>query len=243
MLLKARPSDDLDWVIEKKPEIFEFDLGLSAPYYPIDDQLEFSARARALKHFTESVWPKYPNTEGILYRGSVDFSEYFLWNEKQESQLMEFSKDLPEMNELHQKRLFCASVFVYYFQMLAHNLPDEMSLKLVLDLSISGSLAEKYHLLFPMRFEHFELEHKLLSSSNVGVLFPRDEMCSKEVLIKLDHLLHQLDRPRVVYELSLTEEWEGLDELLVLPGILSEQGKRGVMGFVAAGGEVKEISG
>lgn len=240
MYLLARPQDDLNWEILGKPEIFEFDLGLREPYYPIDDQLQFSTRAKALTHFTETVWPSHSEAKAILYRGSADFNAYFQWNEKHETNFFEFKKMLPSSSEIHQKRLFCATIFVYYFQMLAHKLPDEMQIKLILDPTDCGSLAEKLHLLSPERFQHFELEHSLKSCSNIGVLFPSDEMCSQEVLLKLDANLKRFEKPRAVYEPLLTEQWDGLDELYVLPEELSEQGKRGLMGFLAAGGKVIE---
>ena len=134
MLLKACPHDDLDWKIQGEPETFEFDLGLSAPNYPIDDQLEFSARAKALKYFSESVWPSHPNSSGVLYRGSADFSRFFFWNDKQKKQFIEFSRGFNGLSELHLRRLYCVSVFIYYFQLLSHNLPDEMLLKIILNM-------------------------------------------------------------------------------------------------------------
>lgn len=243
MYLKARPQDDLSWEIVGEPKIFEFDLGLNEPYFPIDDQLQFAARAKALTHFTETVWPNYSNAKGILYRGPADFSSHFLWNERHESNFVQFKETLAPLEERHQKRLFCASIFVYYFQMLAHKLPDEMQLKLILDSNECGSLAEKHHLLSPERFEHFEIEHELLSDSNCGILFPSDELCSQEILSKLDAILEKFENPRAIYEPLMTEQWDGLDELYILPEALSEQGRRGVMGFLAAGGKVIEVSG
>lgn len=48
---------------------------------------------------------------------------------------------------------------------------------------------------------------------------------------------------RVIEIPFLTEEWDGLDKLIVFPSALEPQGKRKIAGFLAAGGEVIEIPG
>lgn len=145
--LSARPHDDLNWQIESHPSVFEFDLGLHEPHFPLEDELHFQALAAALTHFTKNVWPQFPEARGILYRGNADFSSFFCWSEKQEENFREWKEDRPENEEAHLKRLFCAETFITYFQMLAHRLPDEMPLTLVLNVENCGTLAQRLHLL------------------------------------------------------------------------------------------------
>lgn len=241
MKLAARPSSDLDWNIEGDVKRFEWDLGLQDPYFPLEDELYFQALGLALSHFTKNVFPKHPHAEAVLYRGSLDFSFFFRWSEKQEENFAVWKEGRKEVNERHLKRLFCLEAFVAYFQMLAHKLPDEMPLILSLDCSDIDSVAEMLHLLSPERLEHFTIETDLSFSSSTGVCIPTDLACSQEVLDRLDALFHSLESFKPVYEAYLSEQWDGLDEIIVLPGTLTEQGRRKLKGFEAAGGVVREF--
>lgn len=238
MKLFARPQDDLKWVIEETPSHFEFELGLNAPYFPLEDELYFQALSAALTHFSKEIWPRFPASQAILYRGSADFSTHFLWTEGQQANFSQWKKQLPEGDETHLKRIFCLESFIAYFQMLAHKLPDEMPILLYLDPPSCGTLAEKLHLLSPERYEHFQVETSLHYTSATGVCFPPDSACTPEVLARIDRLFDQLPSFRAVYENMLTEQWDGLDLLYVLPEALTERGKRKLRGFEAAGGKV-----
>ncbi len=230
----------MNWKIEGNPSVFEFDLGLHEPYFPLEDELYFNSLGVALSHFTKEVWPLFPQARGILFRGKADFSSFFRWTESQEANYRIWKENLPHNDEIHLKRLFCAEAFVNYFQMLAHKLPDELPLTLVLNAENTGSLAQTLHLLSPERFEHFHLESGFQFESNVGVCFPPDSECSRQVLDTLDILLRKLPSYKAVYEPLLTEQWDGLDQIYVLPNALTQRGKRKLMGFKAAGGEVIE---
>lgn len=236
MKLFARPQDDLNWKIEGTPSVFEFELGLNAPYFPLEDELYFQAIAAALTHFSQEVWPRFPSAQALLYRGSADFSKHFLWSERQEANFSQWRSQLPVGEETHLKKIFCLESFIAYFQMLAHRLPDEMPLLLHLEPPSQGTLAEKLHLLSPERYEHFQVER--VYTSNLGVCFPPDSECSPSVLAKIDELLTELPHFRPVYETLLTEQWDGLDTIYVLPEALTERGRRKLKGFEAAGGEV-----
>ncbi len=237
MKLFIRPEDDLNWNIEGEPSLFEF---VFAPIL-LEDELYFNALAMGLTHFTREVWPRFPSSKAILYRGEADFSKNFLWTERQEANFLEWKADKPVGDEALQKRLFCAEVHVAYFQMLAHKLPDELPLILHLEAKETGTLAETLHLLSPERFEHFELQPGRAGESNIGVCFPPDTECGKEVLEKIDRLLSRLPHFKPVYENLLTEQWDGLDELYVFPEALTARGRRKLMGFEAAGGKVHEF--
>ncbi len=237
MRLTGRPHDDLNWEVEKTPAAFEFDLGLSDPYFPLEDELYFHAISRALSHFSQNIWPSH-KAKAILYRGSADFSAYFSWSERQEENYALFKERLPLKDEDHLKRLFCAEAFVHYFQMLAHKLPDEMPISLILDAKDCGTRAQELHLLSPARFEHFDLE--MAYSSNVGICFPDDAVCSDEILSEIDVLIERLGSFKPVYEPLLTEQWDGLDEIYVISKAITASCRRKLLGFQAAGGKVTE---
>lgn len=241
--LSCRPSDSLDWdfqTIPKEGTIFwRFDLGLEDPFFPIDDEMRFASLSLALTKFTQEIWPIYQERTfgAVLYRGSAEFS----WGEPQ----------------THVRRISCANAFANYFQMLAHRLPDEMPLYLLLDATGLGSLAERHHLLSRERFEHFLVATKGLAHTN-GLLWegegvinpqvikasealclPTESMCSGEVLQRLETQMKRIKKPfRVISEAFLTEDWEGVDILHVLRGTLTIQGERKIKGFEAAGGVV-----
>lgn len=252
--LPARASDDLNWskpkqealhAIERGDEIFwEFDLGLSLPYFPLEDELLFRSLSLSLSTFTQELWPVFQkNSRGIcLYKGSVDFSSFFIWSENQFANWNEWIGNRAKAKKEHLRRLFCADSFALYFQMLSHNLPDEMAITLILDGAGCGSLSETLQLLSKERFEHFSLQVQSLSlteSSSLAVCFPEESQCTQEVLEKLDQIFDTLEKPiRVIQEPFLTEGWEGVEYLYVLSEALQERGKRKLMGFCAAGGTV-----
>ena len=238
MRLPAKPHDDLNWKIEGNPSIFELDLGLHEPFFPLEDELHFNALAAALTHFTKEVWPRFPESKGILFRGNADFSTFFRWTESQESNYQIWKEDRPKGDEAHLKRLFCAEAFVAYFQMLAHRLPDELPLSLLLNTENTGTLAQTLHLLSPERFEHFQVDCGLHYQSHIGVCFPPDSECGVKELAQLDALMSRLPSFKPVYENLLTEQWDGLDEIYVLTDALTQRGRRKLMGFEAAGGKV-----
>lgn len=75
-----------------------------------------------------------------------------------------------------------------------------------------------------------------------AVCLPYDQYWDTQFLSCLDSLLSHLivsATPfRLICEEKLTEEWNGVDQLILFPDTLTSHGKRMVQGFCAAGGEV-----
>jgi hypothetical protein len=84
-----------------------------------------------------------------------------------------------------------------------------------------------------------------ITAPAIGVLLPEDDKIDALLIQRLDSLLFDLMKKgvafRVVSEEKLTEQWDGLDKLIVFSSALSTQGKRKLLGFLAAGGEVATI--
>lgn len=262
ILLDCTPSSSLDWNMEKFPKegplFFYFDLGLEAPYFPIDDEMRFQSLSLALNKFTSEIYPRFQDriSGAVLYRGSADFSSHFLWTDKQMENFELWKRERPPSNETHWRRLFTADAFVHYFQMLSHRLPDELPLYLLLDAKGTGTLAERHHLFSKERFEHFLVATKDLAhtcgliwegekieeskeKAKSALCLPMDAACSENVLKTIDEKMGILKTPyRVISEAHLTEQWDGVDELYVLENVLTSQGLRKIKGFLAAGGKV-----
>lgn len=247
--ISCRRTDDLNWqsilkeIVPMEPICWEFDLGLTVPYFPVDDELAFSSLRLALSTFTKKLWPLYSErTEGgILYRGSADFASTFHWSASQEENWILWKQDRKEADLLHLRRLFCADVFANYFQMLSHALPDELKLSLHFTVAGCGSLAEVNQLLSRERFEHFVVEPTFSKDTTapLAVCFPEEAQCSQDILAKFNVIFQTLAEPyRIIAEPFLTESWEGVDRLYVLSEAITAQGKRKLMGFCAAGGVV-----
>ncbi len=254
IVIPAHSRSDLKWDAEiaeaqtaiaaNKRILWKFDLGMNEPFFPLEEELRFQSLTLALSQFTKDVWPLFQeHTEGgILFEGSADFSRYFSWTSRQEENWALWKEGRVVCNEVHERRLFCAEAFIAYFQMLAHRLPDELPLTLRLDAKNLASKAETLHLLSPDRFEHFLLEIEGNPSSpkaRFGVCFPEEAQCSGAVLVQLNRFFSEWTGPfRAVPESMLTQYWDELDDLYVLTGALSGQGRRKLMGFCAAGGRV-----
>lgn len=252
--LPSQISDDLNWSAQKKQALlavesgkkifWEFDLGLSSPYFSLEDELLFHSLSLSLTTFTKELWPLFQkNTEGAcLYQGSIDFSRFFVWTDKQLLNWNAWKLERPLAKEAHLRRLFCADAFAFYFQMLSHRLPDELPITLILSAQGCGTLAEALQLVSKERFEHFNVELKdvpISKASSIAVCFPEEKLCSQQILEKMDQIFDGLEKPiRVIPEPFLTEYWEEVEYLYVLSEALTQNGKRKLMGFCAAGGTV-----
>lgn len=261
VLLPCRPSDSLQWILpEEGPILWQLDLGLEMPYFPLEEEMQFHALELALSKFTKEVWPVYQERTlgAILYRGHADFNTYFSWTERQIENWNLWNEERPRVKENHLKRLFCADAFAHYFQMLSHVLPDEIPLYLLFDVRGISTQAESYQVISKERFEFFHVaakglpawngflweENQILpgSMANEAICFPEESSCSEEILEKLDVHISKFKTPfRIIPESFLTEEWEGVDVLYFLPEAISDQGKRKLSGFRAAGGTVIEL--
>ncbi len=81
-----------------------------------------------------------------------------------------------------------------------------------------------------------------LHSARTGVVLPLPEAMASSQQVFIDDVVEALTRQsvgyRLIYESHMSEQWEGLDQLVVFSNMLSEQGKRKARGFAAAGGRL-----
>ncbi len=266
IVLPAHPKDPLIWkdqqiqaeeAIEKGLSVFwELDLGIASSKTDFNDPSTFLTHCIALQAFDQSIWKNFfSKTLGIsIYKGPFDFSERVMNPSKEhfEEWLADHNLALPETNkslEGHFYKVYCANMFGEYLHRLASCLPDTLPVFCSIDATHAGSRAELAHILSKDRFEHIHLSIKgdrlpsvNSTSVSVGVLLPSDDGISLEILAELDRVLDQLDERntpfRIISETFLTEQWNGIDLLIVISSSLNSIGKRKLQGFCAAGGTV-----
>jgi len=81
-------------------------------------------------------------------------------------------------------------------------------------------------------------QQPLSPPSKVGLCLPAN--AEDSLIEKMDRFL-ATTLARLIPEEKLNEEWNGLDRLVVFSEALSPQGKRKLLGFIAAGGTVATI--
>lgn len=91
-----------------------------------------------------------------------------------------------------------------------------------------------------------ELTQKYLSKKiSIGICFPSISMCRPIQYEGMHDALIVLKENEIAYriipEIALTTEWDGLDYLLVSPQGISGQGYRKLQGFCAAGGTIVSL--
>ncbi len=244
--LPARLSDDLDWsaAITQAHEndaliLWEIDLGLDHMIFDPQDTLAFFSFTLALEEFTKNIWPAFKErTFGVsLYRGKFNPEISFPLSKWEEG-----------INEDY--LLFCAQYFAEYLHRLVSFLPDEVLPFAFLDVSSLATPAKTAQLFSKARFEHLNLILKGAEfsfgegeSSAIGIYLPTDSMIDDAVLAQLDQIISKLRSSKTLFRIlpeeKLTEQWDGLDELIVPSELaISPQGRRKLLGFTAAGGTV-----
>lgn len=262
IVLPASLEDELDWDRQKKVAetaasegqtlFWSLDFGLAeAPFSPYETS-HFLSYTIAIDTFVKELWPLYSTrTEGIsLYQGDLFFSQRMRRSEKLlhffDEFLLEFKGDFMQ-EELYE--LFCLNLFSEYLHRLASFLPEPLAAYCVLDLSSVRSQARIAQLLSSKRFEHFGLKIegaripiRKEGLAPLALCLPPDEKLDSHALSQVDQILEELlsqNRPfRIIDEERLNEEWNELAELIVIEKLLTSQGKRMLMGFEAAGGEI-----
>jgi len=239
--------------------LWEIDFHLQA--FSRFDSATFFAHARAVEEVVRLIAPFASHTLGVcLFRGPIDLCSYFSLTEW-ETSFFEWLEELPEKNQAHYYRLFCMQCFSDYMHRLISFLPDELLAFAFFD-TAAVSPAVCAQLLSKERLAHLqvgimqskgvelhlsgirrgwvgECEGPAIRTSfhTTALCIPSIPFCDIQTLSTLDAwMASQESAFRILCEEKLTEEWEGVDHL-VLP-TLSPQGMRKMRGFQATGGEI-----
>jgi hypothetical protein len=152
----------------------------------------------------------------------------------------------------HYFHLFAADTFAAYLHRLASFLPDGTVPFAFFDARTLDSPAYTAQLFSKERFKHLYLgvndwEFSFVDGEipALAICLPSDPYCDRRIAAELDRVMKELYSKatpfRIICEENLTEEWDGLDQLIIIPESISPRGKRKLQGFAAAGGEIKQL--
>ena len=175
---------------------WEIDLGLPGSlHHALGNRTQFLGLTLSLEHFCNSLWKEFrKETVGLcLYRGPVDFSGNYPWDEEQVLNLQEWIKDLYANAELFAEetgikifnfasldvesmaqssagrdllKFFCRDSIGEYLSLLALRVPDSLPLFLLLDTNAAQDPMLTARLLTKERYPRFHLGVK---GSNSGI--------------------------------------------------------------------------
>lgn len=259
-------KSDLNWnqakseahfhIAQGKKILWSIDLGLFSPdTLPITNQTQYLSLMLSLEHFRDTIWKEFhSNSLGLcIYKGDADFSTGFHWCDEMTDKYQSWLKlqGLDDGQNPLLKSLFCRDFVVDYLSLLADRIPDEIPC--YLSLHVFGHITPLFELqlLHPERFSRFnmvisggniplECLQKENFSIQIGMCLPKLELRhpSNYYLLNaaLDYFLEKKIKFRIISETHLTTLWDGLDYLIYMPESLSQEGKRKLQGFSAAGG-------
>ncbi|WP_059358731.1 hypothetical protein [Parachlamydia acanthamoebae] len=163
------------------------------------------------------------------------------------------------------RALFCRDLAADYVDLLAGHMSQVLPLFLLMDATSVQCPGLQMQLLLKDRFPRFELGvrgsrigNPMMSWDGEAFHYPTSPEKEKmavclpvlkhsqpihfQQLSKAVELLNAQGHPfRMISEHNMTHEWDELDMLFVLPDCLSGEGKRKLMGFCAAGGQVVSL--
>jgi len=257
--LQAGVKADLDWTqaIGKAHEaseqgnklFWELELGLfNKLLHPLAHQSQFLSLALSLDHFRERIWEEFgPVSEGVsLYTGNIDYSKTFPWDDAQHANFLGWCKEHACPENERSKALYCRDAATDYLRLLAARLPDAIPTYVTLnadrvdDLEVTAQLlnVECYE---PIKLKIFNSPFGNADSTIALCIPPSTSTLSKappNLKEALQTLIAKNLRPRLIPEENLISEWDGLDTLLVCSDYVTASGRRKLLGFCAAGGQI-----
>jgi len=91
------------------------------------------------------------------------------------------------------------------------------------------------------------LSLKNSSFPSLGLYLPKDKFLDASLIEAFDKLILEFNESqtpfRIIPEEKLTEQWDGIDKLIVPSQAISGQGRRKLLGFIAAGGRIETFEG
>ncbi|MDN3506391.1 MAG: hypothetical protein P0S96_04085 [Simkaniaceae bacterium] len=159
--------------------------------------------------------------------------------------VQEFARAFPDAKEVilakTDGKIKDPDAFSRYLHLLAAQLPDEATAILLCEIEEDALLEDLVLIFCRRRFEHFTLQFSkkiipIEGDEAIAVVLPQDEKYDPQVFKEIFASIE--GDFKCIPEELLNEHWDGVDHLIVEPKSLGEMGKRMLLGFEAAGGEV-----
>lgn len=161
---------------------WELDLGIfSGLRHPLTQTSQYLSLKLSVEHFRDTVWKEFDkDTVGVsLYRGTLDFSKDYLWDEEQEQNLRGWLEDhFVDVDQLNKEllsnydsflavnheslsevgtgkmllQIYCRDAAAEYIDLFVNQLPEELKSYLLFDTSDIG---DSVHLENLLSKEHF----------------------------------------------------------------------------------------
>ncbi len=225
VVLDASEKSRLDWADPQGDSMILWELDFNLEWGALSDEMRYLSLEIACDHFVEKMWSRFESkTLGVaLYRGPFDPDKI--------EYVRSLAARLPEQ----------ALAFVYLETDL---FKDPLSYFRALSGIHLGHLIPIVQSKWLRRFPY---ALPALSWQGEGSAFEAEQRVSKAICLPerggegaLLHLIEELKETpfRVIPELHLTLEWEGVETLYAAKTTLGLQTRRKLSGFEAAGGKV-----
>lgn len=179
--LDGSMQSDMSWKTQCEQAAYYVDRGYSIFWMldlglfkdlrcPLSNTMQFQSLCLAVEHFRDTVWEKFRTmTVGLtFYRGSLDFSLDFPWDEPQDFTFRTWLQDIGrkehsryqlESSKEGQKliRSFCGRAAAHYIELLGTRVPDTLPLFALIDTSMIEDPLEKGKLISKEKFERVQL--------------------------------------------------------------------------------------
>jgi len=242
--------DQAEKIIEQGGFLFwDLDFGLNQSNIRLDHALFFQCFSLAIAEFNEKIWERFKEyTVGVnLYRGELSYSSLEDESIVAMHQLTDYLHRLGAL--FPEELLIFASFNAYFFSENPAYLSQILSKERFSHLQLA--VAHASIPLFGLNWQagamrggylgREDMKRELIAPT-LAVCLPLDSSFTPKIYHDLNHIFSELNQDgkqyRVIPEAYLTEQWDELDELIVLSEGLSEQGIRKLQGFTAAGGKI-----
>lgn len=259
-------------IASNKYILWEIDLGLSSFIFTPENSAAFFSFSLAIEEFTAKLWPEFQTqTFGVaVYRGAFPMSKNFPlahW----ESAFLDWADDLPSHYDLyctqmlseylHRLVAFLPDVVLPFALIDATSIASPGKIAQLfskerfdhIQLALKGATCPFSGICWDERqngqgyLGNVLTVKKQAAAPTLGLYLPKDKFLDAVLIQEIDTLICALNKNqipfRIIPEEKLTEQWDGIDKLIVPSQAISEQGKRKLLGFIAAGGSIETFEG
>jgi hypothetical protein len=245
--------------------LWEIDLGLSRFQFTPENSAAFFSFSVAIEEFAAHLWPPFQKqTFGVvLYRGGFPTVNHFPIARWEPTSLEDDLYCIQMLSEYLHRLVSFLPDSVLPFALFDVNSVDSPG-------KIAQLLSKERfeHVQLGLKGVNFPFSgicwdrgrngsgylglaphiKEAVPTPSLGIYLPKDDHIDPSLICKLDRLIAELNEKqtpfRIIPEEKLTEQWDGVDTL-ILPSseAISKQGKRKLLGFIAAGGSITIFEG